>query len=353
MAEKSAKKRPFPGKVLMLAMTAALMALPAGGVFSAPLQPRAELSRQTEPAQSFTGKFRDHRETFWIIACALLLQSAAITLLIKSIAGRKKAEWELREQRNDLERMNRSLEQRIADEVTKSRERDRLLMQQSRFIAMGEMIGNIAHQWRQPLNMLGMVIQQMQMEHEKGELSAELMEGRVAKGMELLLQLSRTIDDFRNFFQPGIEARPFSLAKALARTVNFFGPSCSEHGIEITVRGSCALMHTGHVNEFSQALLNILNNARDALQEKESPHPAIVVTLVADGPRCVITVRDNAGGIAPEVIEKIFDPYFTTKEEGKGTGVGLYMTRTIIERQMQGSISVRNLPDGAEFRIIV
>ena len=112
-------------------------------------------------------------------------------------------------------------------------------------------------------------------------------------------------------------------------------------------------MYTGHVSEFSQALLNILNNARDALLEREPESPGIAVSLHDDGHRGIVTVRDNAGGIASEVIDKIFDPYFSTKEEGKGTGVGLYMAKTIIERHMQGSISVRNLPDGAEFRIIV
>ena len=272
---------------------------------------------------------------------------------VLDISARKEAERQMQRQQHELEQMNRTLEQRIAAEVERNREKDRLMMQQSRFAAMGEMIGNIAHQWRQPLNMLGIVIQQMQMEQEKGELSAEVMEQRVAKGMELLLYLSRTIDDFRNFFRPEIEPKPFSLAKAVAKTVDFFEPSCSSHGIKVTMEGKSALVYTGHVNEFSQALLNILNNARDALLEREFEHPGIVVSLRDDGCRGIVTVRDNAGGIAPEVIEKIFDPYFTTKEEGKGTGVGLYMAKTIIERHMQGSIGVKNLPQGAEFRIII
>jgi two-component system, NtrC family, C4-dicarboxylate transport sensor histidine kinase DctB len=279
--------------------------------------------------------------------------AASIIGTVLDITSRKGDEREREVHQLELERMNRTLEQRVACEVERNREKDRLMMQQARFAAMGEMIGNIAHQWRQPLNMLGIVIQQMQMEHEKGKLSAEVMEERVGKGMELLLYLSRTIDDFRNFFRPGIEPRTFSLAKAVAKTIEFFEPSCSSHGIKVTVEGSSTLMYTGHVNEFSQALLNILNNARDALLEKSLPHPGIVVALLDDGARSVVTVRDNAGGIAAEVIDKIFDPYFTTKEEGKGTGVGLYMAKTIIERHMQGSISASNHADGAEFRIII
>jgi PAS domain S-box-containing protein len=463
---------------LMAAGAALLLALAAAPVIGAPAQPGSEPADQGHQRQPLSEEYRDHRETVWIVAFALLLQSGAIALLMRSAKSRRRADQLLREseerfrmlaensqtgiyivdqmetiryvnrtiveifgysqeemigmsfgslicqehlpcvlenfknriaglpasshyelrgrhrngslidiemfeavsrtlgtpsiigtvldisarkrnerdmqhQQVDLEEMNHTLEQRIADEVESSREKDRLMMQQSRFAAMGEMIGNIAHQWRQPLNMMGIVIQQMQMEQEKGQLTTEVMEERVAKGMELLLYLSATIDDFRNFFRPGIEPRPFSLAKAVDKTIKFFEPSCSGHGIKVTVEGKCSLMYTGHVNEFSQALLNILNNARDALLEKEFREPHIVVSLHDKGRRGVVTVRDNAGGIPPEVIEKIFDPYFTTKEEGKGTGVGLYMAKTIIERHMQGSIYVKNFQGGAEFTIIL
>ena len=478
MIDKSLKMRRHQVFALLLAALAALIALTASGNSGAPSQSDPASPQLAALVPSLPVEYREHRQTIWIIASALLLQSAAITLLVKSARRRRLADQLLREseecfrmlaensqtgiyivdrgetiryanrtiakifgcsqdeiigssfrslicaedlplvvrsfqkriagtpasshyevrgrhrsgnlidielfatvsrncgtpniigtvldisarkmdernreqQRDELEQMNHTLERRIAEEVAKSREKDRLMMQQARFAAMGEMIGNIAHQWRQPLNVLGIVIQQMQMELEKGQLSAEVMELRVAKGLELLLYLSRTIDDFRNFFRPDIEPRPFSLAKAVAKTVEFFEPNCAEHGIKVTVEGKSSLMYTGHVNEFCQALLNILNNARDALLENQFEHPGIVISLHDDGKRSVVTVRDNGGGIAPEVIDKIFDPYFTTKEEGKGTGVGLYMTKTIIERHMQGNICVRNLPDGAEFRLII
>ena len=478
MVKKSSNWKLHSDAALMVAGVALLIALAAATAAGAPAQTGTDPAQQGHRAQTLSEEYRDHSETIWIVAFALLLQSAAITLLMRSakrrrqadqlqreseerfrmlaensqtgiyivdqmetiryanrtimeifgysqeemigmsfgslicqehlpcvvenfknriaglpasshyelrgrhrdgsqidiemfealsrtsgipniigtvldISARKRDERHMQQQQVDLEEMNHTLEQRIAEEVESSREKDRLMMQQSRFAAMGEMIGNIAHQWRQPLNMLGIVIQQMQMEQEKGQLTPEVMEQRVAKGMELLLYLSRTIDDFRNFFRPGIEPRSFSLAKAVDKTVNFFEPSCSGHGIKVTVEGKCSLMYTGHVNEFSQALLNILNNARDALLEKEFREPRIVVSLHDKGCRGVVTVRDNAGGIAPDVIDKIFDPYFTTKEEGKGTGVGLYMAKTIIERHMQGSIYVKNFQDGAEFTVIV
>ena len=475
MVQKRPEKWRRPATPLLLAGAAVLLVLASANVFAAPDRTGAQFLL---PTHTLSEEYQNHQEGIWIVACALLLQSAAIYLLVRSarcrrqsdqllreseerfrmlaensqtgifmvdrreiityvnrsigeifgyrpdqmlgtsfstliseqdlpcvvenfqnllagrpanshyevrgrhcsgsqidielfeamssssgapgvigtvldISARKSGEHSMKLQQSELELLNRTLEQRIAGEVEKSREKDRMMMQQSRFAAMGEMIGNIAHQWRQPLNMLGILIQQMQMEQEKGELSAEVMQERVTKGMDLLLYLSRTIDDFRNFFRPGIEPRPFSLAKAIAKTVDFFEPSCSERGIKVTVEGNSALMYTGHVNEFAQALLNILNNARDALLERRPEEPGIVIALHDDGRRGIVTVRDNAGGIAPEVLDKIFDPYFTTKEEGKGTGVGLYMARTIIERHMQGSIGVRNLATGAEFTIVL
>ena len=288
-----------------------------------------------------------------ILLCVVLLQSAAIVLLLRKMRQRERAERILQKEQLHQDELTRNLERRILAEVEKGREKDRLMLQQSRFAAMGEMIGNIAHQWRQPLNMLGLLIQQMQMEQEKGEMTDRLMEQRVAKGMELLLYLSRTIDDFRNFFRPELEAAPFKLAQVVVKTVGFFAPSCQDHNIKVTVEGKSDLVFTGHANEFSQALLNILNNARDALLERAPAQPYIRVKMRDDQRRSVITISDNGGGIDEEVIDKVFDPYFTTKEEGKGTGIGLYMAQSIISRNMQGEILVANLAEGAEFKIVV
>ena len=269
------------------------------------------------------------------------------------ITLRKQAERLIEREQERREELNRALEKRVSEEVASNRDKDRIMLQQSRFAAMGEMIGNIAHQWRQPLNMLGILIQQIQMEQEKGVMTDRLMEERVGKGMDILLHLSRTIDDFRNFFRPGTKPAPFELAKAVFDTVSFFEPSCAAHGIKVGIEGHSALVCTGHPNQFSQVLLNILNNARDALLERRASHPAIKVAMRDDGCRCEVTIRDNGGGIPPEIIEKIFDPYFTTKEEGKGTGVGLYIAKAIVERNMRGRIFAANVADGAEFKIVL
>jgi signal transduction histidine kinase len=290
--------------------------------------------------------FAAGQSVFWGLVALVLLQSLAIAFLCKRL--QRQGQEETRQ-----EDLNRNLERRIHEELEKSLEKDRLMLQQSRFAAMGEMIGNIAHQWRQPLNMLGIVIQQMQMEQEKGVMTDRLMEERVEKGMDLLLYLSRTIDDFRNFFRPETEAAPFRLAGAVAKTVGFFEASCVDHGITIRVKGDTKLVYNGHANQFAQALLNILNNARDALVDSKTEQPTIVISMLDDGQRSIVTISDNAGGIDAQIMDKIFDPYFTTKEEGKGTGIGLYMAKTIIDRNMQGQILVRNVADGAEFKIVI
>ena len=269
------------------------------------------------------------------------------------ISKRKRAERRMQQEQLRREELNLTLELRVCEEVEKNREKDRLMLQQSRFVAMGEMIGNIAHQWRQPLNKLGIVMQQMHMDQEKGVMTDRLMEERVGKGMDLLLSLSRTIDDFRNFFRPEKEAALFNLAGAVVKTVIFFAASCIDHNIKVSIDGESDLMHLGHLNEFCQALLNILNNARDAHLERRVDDPLIAVCMRDEERRSVVTIRDNAGGIPSEIIDKIFDPYFTTKEEGRGTGVGLYMAKSIIDRNMQGRISARNLVDGAEFTIVI
>ena len=269
------------------------------------------------------------------------------------ITKRKRYERLMQEEQLQREEMNLTLELRVLEEVERSREKDKLMLQQSRFVAMGEMIGNIAHQWRQPLNKLGIVLQQLQMEQEKGVLTDRMMAERVESGMELLLGLSRTIDDFRHFFRQEMAEAPFSLSGAVSKTVSFFEASCADHDIKVSIEGESERIYHGHVNQFCQALLNILNNAKDALVETGTAQPAIVVQLRDEELRSVLTVRDNAGGIEPAIIGKIFDPYFTTKAKGNRTGIGLFMAKTIIDQNMQGRIFARNLEGGAEFRIVV
>jgi signal transduction histidine kinase len=165
--------------------------------------------------------------------------------------------------------------------------------------------------------------------------------------------MSQTIDDFRNYFRPDKEKLPFSVREAVDRTLSLIRDSFSSRPIQVEVISlDEPPIITGYVNEYCQVLLNILLNARDAFHlHKEDAK--VVITIGSEKERAVVTIADNAGGIPEDIMDKIFEPYFTTKGPDKGTGVGLFMSKAIIEKSMGGKITARNTGEGAEFRIEV
>jgi signal transduction histidine kinase len=170
--------------------------------------------------------------------------------------------------------------------------------------------------------------------------------------MELIQHMSRTIDDFRSYFKPEKEKVEFSAHEAVAKTLSLMEGSFNQRQIRIEVEAKDDPLIHGYPNEFSQVLLNILNNARDAFAGKGIAAPRVTVRLFAENGRTIVTVADNAGGIPEETLAKIFDPYFTTKGP-QGTGIGLYMAKSIIEKNMHGTLTALNSGEGAEFRIEV
>jgi len=259
----------------------------------------------------------------------------------------------LDKQREELEILNNSLEERIHAAVVELRRKDKLLIQQSRQASMGEMINNIAHQWRQPLNNVGLIVQNLLLSFELGELTHEQMKSEVSTTMDTIQFMSRTIDDFRNFFRQDKEKRNFPIVDMLQMAIDFVSAGFRNSNITVDLEIIDHVTAYGYPNEYSQVLLNILNNAKDALTEERVAAPAIHVRLFSEDGRAVVTVRDNGGGITENVLPRIFDPYFSTKEPGKGTGIGLYMSKVIIEQNMGGSLSAYNVSGGAEFRIVI
>jgi C4-dicarboxylate-specific signal transduction histidine kinase len=223
--------------------------------------------------------------------------------------------------------------------------------QQSRLAAMGEMINYIAHQWRQPLNGLGLLIQEMRIHYDMDHFSKECLDVNVDKAMDLIGHMSQTIDDFRNFFKPDKKKVKFSVHEVIKRTVSLVEDSFKNHqiGIALHVKDNPTIF--GFPNEYSQVLVNILMNARDALLEKRPDDAKVTVTISNEGERAVVTIADNAGGIPEEIMGKIFEPNFTTKGSDRGTGVGLFMSKSIIEKNMNGRLTAHNTAEGAEFRI--
>ena len=276
------------------------------------------------------------------------------------VAGRtrelEKIRSELVVQNEELHKSHRLLETEGVERtlaVEELRKKEQLLIQQSRLAAMGEMLANIAHQWRQPMNILGLKIQEIGLSYELGGFSKELLDTNIEKALDILFHLSRTIDDFRDFSAPDKEKCTFSLGQTVDKTVSLIKDNFHEQGITIAVEVSGEPQVNGYANEYRQTLLNIFMNAKDAFLERKTCAALITVAAWSDRKRAVLTITDNAGGIDEEIIEKVFDPYFTTKDLGKGTGIGLFMSKTIVEKNMGGRLTVSNVPGGVQFRIEV
>jgi len=171
--------------------------------------------------------------------------------------------------------------------------------------------------------------------------------------MDVIFHMSQTIDDFRYFFKPDKEKISFNIHEVVTKTVSLIDGSYKDRHIALEVIAEDELSLVGYPNEYSQVLLNILSNARDALIERRVAEPQVAVRLFAEGGRTVVTIADNAGGIPENIMHRIFDPYFTTKDPDRGTGVGLFISKTIIEKNMGGRLTACNCGDGAKFRIEV
>jgi signal transduction histidine kinase len=218
---------------------------------------------------------------------------------------------------------------------------------------MGEMINNNAHQWCQPLNALGLIVQQLPIFYDSAEFSREFLEENTEKSLALIRHMSQTINVFRDFFKPDKGKITFGVKQVIGHTLSLIEQSFKEHQINIALHSDCEPMVYGYSNEYAQVLMNILMNARDALAGHTVDAARISIHAFTEGSAAVVTIADNAGGIDDETIGRVFDPYFTTKGPDKGTGIGLFMSKTIIERNMGGRLTVRNTGNGAEFRIEV
>lgn len=247
--------------------------------------------------------------------------------------------------------LNETLTETIEKEVQNNREKDGMLVQQSRLAAMGEMIGNIAHQWRQPLNALNLVLGNIEDAYEYSELTEECLHEQIALANNLIQTMSSTIDDFRDFFKSDGTQEAFDIGNAIRDALGIVGASFKNNEIAVEVITSESISVYGFKGQYRQVLLNILGNAKDALTDRHIQHGKITIILTKEDDFAVVRIQDNAGGIQEDVIEKIFDPYFTTRAQGNG--IGLYMSKMIIEKNMHGVLCAKNIEDGAEFVIKV
>lgn len=285
-----------------------------------------------------------------------MVAGVALLITITVIVWNRSLSREINERKRveaELESVNITLEQRIAQEVEQSREKDRLIFQQARQAAMGEMLHSIAHQWRQPLNNIAIYVQNLDEMYRNGELSQEQLHQDVQTIMEIIMYMSKTIDDFRSFFRHDKTVYRFSVADQINQTLRYASSRIEQSGITIHLDIRTNVELDSYPSEYTQVLLNIINNAVDALKNTPAEHPELWITLDTDSGRSRVVVRDNAGGIADDVLPRVFDPYFTTKPLGEGTGIGLYMAKIIVEKNLGGKLTVCNRDQGAEFTILV
>ncbi|MBF0344957.1 MAG: hypothetical protein HQL06_12095 [Nitrospirae bacterium] len=285
---------------------------------------------------------------------------------------------QLKHNEDELRHLNRQLEIRVDQEVTVSHQKEQLLIHQSKMAAMGEMIGAIAHQWRQPLNAISVMIMDVKDAYVFGEINEDYI-NTITQNIDNQIQfMSNTINDFRKFLQPSKEKVPFNVSHAIKDVLLLFAfmmnknyieikLECKESGVKkILFRQDCidicqceeGFIVYGYPNEFKHVIFNLINNARDAIitgrvrgvSSKETKGD-ISIVLYSINSSVRIEIADNGGGIPQEIMERVFDPYFTTKEEAQGTGIGLYISKVIIENNMSGHLSCENSDTGAIFKI--
>ncbi len=262
-----------------------------------------------------------------------------------------KLEERVEQRTQELNELNENLENRVTTEIKKRQEQEQILIQQSKLASMGEMIGNITHQWRQPLNALSLVMQNLKFTYSLNELDDQYMDDAQKKVQLLTSTMSKTIDDFRNFFKPNKEKIDFSLNELIDKTIQLVESTFEHHNIVIEKAKFEDVNVFGFPNEFSQTILNILNNSKDAFDVNNISSAKVIISVFKSQNYGIVTIQDNGGGIDKKIIDRVFEPYFTTKEEGKGTGIGLYMSKIIVEQNMSGHLYVQNLNDGALFTV--
>ena len=235
--------------------------------------------------------------------------------------------------------------------VEEKNEKEKLLIHQSKLASMGEMINNIAHQWRQPLTHLGFINMNLQLAFEDEPLDKKYLKEKIEESNAQLDFMSKTIDNFRDFYKPNKQKEIFYISVAVKKALEIMEPIFESNKIEFEFNVIKDKQINAYENEYSQVILNILTNAKDVLISRQIQNPKIIISINEKNDLIITTILDNAGGIENKYINHIFDPYFTTKQ--KGSGIGLYMSKMIIESHFKGKIKVFNKDKGASFSIEV
>jgi len=260
---------------------------------------------------------------------------------------------EVKRKTKELRHLNENLESKIEEKVKENAEQQKLLFRQARYAQMGEMISMIAHQWRQPLNTISVTTATLQIHIDMDQYEKTFFHDKIKTISGSVEHLSATIDDFRNFFKLDKEKQKVQFSQIVQNALHLTLASMEKKSIKINTSYQCDCCVFSYPNEIIHVVLNLLKNAEDALLAKKVANPQIEIRTYRRSNVAVMEIEDNAGGISPKIIDSIFDPYFTTKEKSDGTGLGLYMSKIIIEDHCHGKIEVQNGQYGARFKIVL
>ena len=306
-------------------------------------------------ADSINKQVRVIKQSLW--NDSKLIEEATLTLhdLKEGVFGKRltseASSKELNILKNVMNEMIDNLEHKIQEEITQRTNQEKLLVQQSKLAAMGNMLGNIAHQWRQPISEVNAILMEVEAVARFDTVKVDPLLKNISLCYEITEHMSTTISDFQNFFKPSKEKENFSVHEVCTSAVSVILSSLKFHNINLIFNINEEIEVFGYPREFAHAILNILSNAKDALVERKIDNPKITLTIKTGKQFTIIRIEDNAGGIKLENIDAIFEPYFTTKHSTQGTGIGLYMTKVIIEDNMNGFVNVQNSELGALFTI--
>lgn len=280
-----------------------------------------------------------------------LRQVLSVYILISILSYISQAKVE--ESSKLLKKFNDELQDKIGIAIENNRKQELHLFQQAKNAQIGEMIGMIAHQWRQPLNALGLIIQKILLMSKKGSLSQKKIEDSVTKSMSLIENMSTTINDFMNYLRVDKEKHTFSLYRVVSEIVSVLSMQFEKKEVSFEFDFDQNILICSYQSELSHVLSNLISNAIDAFDGKSIENKRIFISAFVDEEENLLecSVKDNAGGIANAIIDNIFNAYFTTKEQGKGTGIGLNMSKRIVETLLSGTITADNDTDGAIFTI--
>jgi len=253
-------------------------------------------------------------------------------------------EKKVEDKTKELTELNKYLELKISKEVSQNRKKDIIMFQQARFASLGEMLNNIAHQWRQPLGSISMIVQSFQTKMYLGKLTNEFIDEKVNDALLLANNMSSTLDDFKNFFSPDKKKISFDIRNCIEHSIELSKYLLSKENISIDLSLKDNIIINSYYNELSHVFLNIISNSKDALCSTTNKDDRIIKIIVSKHKnKVIINMLDNGGGIPSDIIPKIFEPYYTTKYKSAGTGIGLYMSKQIIEKHMSGSITYKNV----------